>query len=97
MDVILLIGLMLGAAATPPLCRKIVSLTPTVAVLVPLAMCLYGVLPAILIRGGLIGNTGLRTVLALTYFIGFSVISTVALNGARARAEHRKFKRWESE
>jgi hypothetical protein len=88
MDVVLLIGLILGAAVTPPLCRKLASLTPTVAVVVPLAVCLYGVLPAILIRGGLIENSGLRTVLAMTYFIGFSVISTVALNGARARAEH---------
>ncbi|MFO1394510.1 MAG: hypothetical protein U1F09_12170 [Steroidobacteraceae bacterium] len=87
MNVFLFLGLVLGAAVTPPLCRKIASSTSTVAVVVPLAMCIYGLLPAILIRAGLVEKSVLRTVLALTFFIAFSVISTVALNGARARAE----------
>lgn len=89
MDVILLLGLVLGAAITPPLCRMIVSATPIVAVAVPLAMSLYGVLPAILMRVGIIETSGYRGLLALIFFIGFTVIATVALNGARSRAEHK--------
>ena len=88
MDVILLLGLALGAAITPPLCRKIVSATPIAAVVVPLAMSLYGVLPAILMNLGILESSGIRWLIALTYFVGFSVISSVALNGARSRAEY---------
>ena len=86
----LLAGLVLGAALTPVLCRKIVSATTLVAVVVPFAVSLYGFLPAILIRAGIVENSGLRSLLALAFFIGFSVISTVAVTGARSRAEHKR-------
>jgi hypothetical protein len=90
MDVILLAGLILGAALTPVLCRKMASATPLMAVAVPLAVSLYGFLPAIFIRGGIIENSGLRSLVALAFFLGFSVISTVAVTGARSRAEHKR-------
>jgi hypothetical protein len=90
MDVILLTALVLGAALTPVLCRKMVSATPLIAVVVTLIVSFYGFLPAILIRAGIIENSGLRSLLALAFFVGFSVISTVAVTGARSRAEHKR-------
>ena len=90
MDAILIIGLILGAIITPPLRRMIVSSTPFVAVVVPLAMSLYGVLPAILISIGAIHSSAFRGLMSLVYFVAFSVIASVALNGARSRAEHER-------
>ncbi len=87
MDIALLLGLLLGAIAIPRLRHLVVTAGRTKAVLLPLAVSLYGVLPAILIRAGLISNSGVRSLAAVAYFVVFSVIATVVLTGARARAE----------
>jgi hypothetical protein len=87
MDIALLLGLLLGAVAIPRLRHLAVTAGRIKAVMLPLVVTLYGVLPAVLIGAGLISNSGVRSLAAVAYFVVFSVTATVVLTGARARAE----------
>lgn len=55
-------------------------------VLTPLGFALFGFLPAVAIRAGLLPQTGTTVLGALVYFLVFGVITNVILNGAMARA-----------
>ena len=54
--------------------------------LVPLAFCIFGFVPAILIRAGIAPWSSYTVAAAILYFIVFSVVVTVAMNGAIARS-----------
>ena len=54
--------------------------------LTPIAFCLFGFVPAVLIKAGLVPWSAPTVIAAVIYFIAFSVAATVALNGAIARS-----------
>jgi len=87
MNALLFIGLVIGLAVIPLLVRKMPTWGGVMTRLCPLLVCLYGFLPAILIRSALIDNSGLRSLVAVVYVVGIGVFGTVELNGAATRAE----------
>lgn len=58
--------------------------------LVPIGFSLFGLGPFIVLRLGILAPTGPRAVIALGYFLLFTIVSTVLLTGKASRVEASK-------
>lgn len=58
--------------------------------LTQLAVGLYGFVPAIIMKSGVAETSALSVAIAILYFLVFSVVGAVLLNGVVARAEHQR-------
>ena len=72
--------------------RRITRWSSTLKTLVPLGFCVFGFVPAIVLRIGLFETTGTLVLVAMGYFIVFGVVATVALNGKVSRDEATDFR-----
>ena len=84
--VLLALGLLVGLVAFRRTLRRVPSYARLARALVPSAFCLFGFVPAILVRSGLAPWSSSTVAAAIIYFIVFSVVVTVSMNGAIARA-----------
>lgn len=84
---VFVVGALLGVMLLRGCLRRITTWSRPLQVLVPVCFAILGVVPLISIRLGTVAPTGAKTVLAVGYFVLFTVVATVALNGKASRAE----------
>jgi hypothetical protein len=87
--IILIVGAIAGAVAFLLARRRIPFLPRLGKLLVPAGFCLFGFLPAVVLQCTFIERTAPVVLASIIYFILFSVVASVTLNGIAARSDYR--------
>jgi hypothetical protein len=88
--VLLIAAAVLGLMLLSVSLRRVPLWSPTWRMLVPIGFSLFGLGPFIVLRLGILAPTGPRAVIALGYFLLFTIVSTVLLTGKASRVEASK-------
>jgi hypothetical protein len=85
-----IVGLVVGLVALISISARITRWRRIPVRLTQLAVGLYGFVPAIALKSGVTATTAIDATMAIIYFLVFSVVGAVTLNGIVARADYQR-------